>query len=135
MLIIYYKSRNILKKKILLVDDINFVLDLEKALLAQIEEELSFTLDIETASDVKEALRCLESAKYDILITDMNLPDGDGSQIAKSAAKISSGKMTLVALTSLPVAYEEKRELFDLFLTKPTRPQDLKNDLVKLLQL
>jgi len=123
-----------LKKRILLVDDIKFVLDLEKTLLAQIEKELSLDLDIDTASDVDEALKCLESSEYDILITDMNLPDGDGSQIAKSAAQRSSGKMRLVALTSLPVAYEEKREIFDLFLTKPTQPQDLKSDLIKVLQ-
>ena len=123
-----------MKKRILLVDDIKFVLDLEKTLLAQIEKELSLDLDIETASDVNEALKCLEASEYDILITDMNLPDGDGSQIAKSAAQRSSGKMKLVALTSLPVAYEEKREIFDLFLTKPTQPQDLKNDLIKVLQ-
>ena len=123
-----------MKKRILLVDDIKFVLDLEKTLLAQIEKELSLDLDIDTASDVNEALKCLESSEYDILITDMNLPDGDGSQIAKSAAQRSSGKMRLVALTSLPVAYEEKREIFDLFLTKPTQPQDLKSDLIKVLQ-
>ena len=123
-----------MKKRILLVDDIKFVLDLEKTLLAQIEKELSLDLDIDTASDVDEALKCLESSEYDILITDMNLPDGDGSQIAKSAAQRSSGKMRLVALTSLPVAYEEKREIFDLFLTKPTQPQDLKSDLIKVLQ-
>jgi len=121
-----------LQKKILLIDDIDFVLNLEKELFNEIQKESALTFAIETASSVSEALAHLDNTVYDLLITDMNLPDGNGSEIAKAAAEKSSGKTTLVALTSMPIAFEESKELFDTYLTKPTSPRDIKKHFLKL---
>jgi len=121
-----------LQKKILLVDDIGFVLELEKELFNEIQKENGLTFAIETASSVSEALAHLDNTIYDLLITDMHLPDGNGSEIAKAAAKKSSGKTVLVALTSMPTAFEESKELFDTYLTKPTLPRDIKKHLLDL---
>ncbi len=48
-----------------------------------IRELLSITLgrmdiEVETAADVASARRRLEGARYDLVLTDMRLPDGDG---------------------------------------------------------
>lgn len=124
-----------MQQKILLVDDIKFVLELEKELFKEIEKEKNLVFEIETASTVKEAFKRLENRVYDLLITDMNLPDGDGSEIAKEAKKKSSGKTKLVALTTMPIAFEDKKEFFDDFITKPTLPRDIKMHLIQLVSI
>ena len=118
----------------MVVDDIDFVLALQKELFSEIEKELSVPIEVVTASNVEEALAALKTGTFSCLITDMNLPDGDGSQIAAYAAEHSQKKIKLVALTSMPVAFDDKRELFDLFLTKPTLPRDLKKELISLVE-
>ena len=124
-----------MQKKILLVDDIGFVLELEKELFQEIEKEKGTSFEIDTASNVSEAIARLDNTIYDLLITDMNLPDGNGSEIAKEAAAKSSGKTILVALTSMPIAFEDKQEFFDDYLTKPTSPRDIKKHLLKLVSM
>ena len=123
-----------MQKRVLVVDDIDFVLALQKELFSEIEKELSVVIEVVTASSVVEALTALKKGTFSCLITDMNLPDGDGSQIAAYALEHSPKKIKLVALTSMPAAFDEKRELFDLFLTKPTLPRALKKDLIALVK-
>jgi len=122
-------------QKILLCDDIDFVLELEKELFLEIQKEIGVSLEIETASNVSEAIFWLENTIYDLLITDMNLPDGTGADIAKIAAKKSFGKTKLVALTSMPIAFEDTKELFDEYITKPTLPKNIKKHLLTLVDL
>jgi len=123
-----------LHKKILIVDDVHFVLDLQQQLFGEIQKELGITLSIKTASNVKKAIERLHQDQFDLLITDMHLPDGTGAEIAEEALALSSGKTTVVALTSMPTAFEDKRELFYDFITKPTDPKQIKEKLTQLVK-
>lgn len=118
--------------KVLLVDDIEFALKLETMILNNIQKEQGIALEIDTADGLTSALERLKSTTYDLLITDMHLRDGFGSQIAEAAIAESGGKTRVVALTAMPNAYAESRELFEAFITKPNDPHDLKSHLVKL---
>lgn len=118
--------------RILLVDDIEFALKLEVMILNSIQKEHNVELKVDTASSVAEALKYLDMEAYDLLVTDMHLDDGFGHQIAEAAIAASEGKTRVVALTAMPNAYAESRELFDTFITKPGDPHDLKKHLLEL---
>ena len=120
-------------KKILLVDDVAFTLQMEREVFDQIRQEEGVVLEIDTASTVSEATGKLAHRIYDMVITDMNLTDGSGTEVAKTAAKMSLGYSKIVALTILPHVYEKERPYFDDFLIKPLLPTILKEDFLILL--
>src|SRR3954462_6786620 len=69
------------RKAVLIVDD-----------EADIRELLVLTLsrmgvDADTASNVKEAQEALKARPYDLALTDMRLPDGDGLQVLRHIAE------------------------------------------------
>ena len=70
------------RKAVLVVDD-----------EADIRELLVITLsrmgvDADAVQSVKEAESALKSRTYDLCLTDMRLPDGDGVQVLKHIAEI-----------------------------------------------
>jgi DNA-binding response OmpR family regulator len=73
-----------------------------------------------TAKGAADALERLDSMKFDILISDLNLPDGDGIDlVAKAKAK---QPIKAIALTGRATAEERSAGLaagFDFYLTKP----------------
>jgi DNA-binding response OmpR family regulator len=75
---------------------------------------------IVTAKNLQEARARLEKMRFEILISDLNLPDGDGLELVREAKKLQHLKA--IAVTGR--VSEEERVLgieagFDLYLTKP----------------
>jgi CheY-like chemotaxis protein len=73
------------------------------------------------AANVQEALVLLDDLRFDVLVSDIGLPDGDGFELLAEAKKRQPWKKT-VALTAH--AQREEKELglrsgFDAYLTKP----------------
>ncbi len=62
---------------VLLVDDEPDILELLELALHKMG------LDVDTASNMREALAKLEAGRYDLCLTDMRLPDGDGLQVVQ----------------------------------------------------
>ena len=122
-----------MRKKILLVDDVDFSLQLEKEVFNMVDKEYSLGLHIDTASNLKDALALVSQHTYDLIITDMNLPDGNGVQVAQLAEKKSMQYTKIVALTIYPHAYEADRPYFDDFMSKPIEPVCFKEKVMILL--
>ena len=77
--------------------------------------------DVAAAENVTDALQLLDNLLFDILLSDIGLPDGNGLQLVQEAKRRQRMRMT-VALTAL--ATDEDRERgreagFDHYLTKP----------------
>lgn len=97
-------------------------------------ELLSLTLermDIETttAADVASAKRCLTERHYDLCLTDMRLPDGDGLQLVEWIQGHASGVPVAVitAHGNVETAVQAlKLGAFD-FISKPLDLQNLRN--------
>ena len=73
-----------------------------------------------TAKNVHEAQSFLEEMKFDFLISDLNLPDGDGIALMCEAKKAQPLKA--IALTGRTSDEERDQGLsagFDYYLTKP----------------
>jgi len=123
------------RKRILLVDDVEFNIEFETKVIQAIIKETDLDIDVDTASSVEEALdKITKNDPYDAMVIDMNLPDGDGVDIAKFALK-KDDTTRLAALTIYPSLYEHQRAFFDLFLKKPIMPQSYKENFAHLLRI
>jgi len=124
-----------MKKRVLLVDDVEFNLEFENNVIKAFIEETGIEIEVDIASTIKEAIQKIENNDiYDALITDMNLPDGTGVDIAKASLRKSESTRR-AALTIYPSKYEDQRAFFDLFLRKPIMPESFKENLARLLQV
>ena len=124
-----------MKKRVLLVDDVEFNLEFENSVIKTFIEETGIDIEVDSALTVKEGIKKIEdNPPYDALITDMNLPDGTGVDIAKASIK-KSETTRRAALTIYPSKYENQRAFFDLFLRKPIMPKSFKANLARLLQV
>jgi two-component system response regulator PilR (NtrC family) len=65
---------------VLIVDDEEDILELLELTL------LKMGLDVERASSVKEAIKKVKDGPFDLCLTDMRLPDGDGLELLKFVA-------------------------------------------------
>ena len=57
------------KEKILVIDDEEFILQLSRDILTKINYE------VKTVSDGNEGMKLLENEKFDLLFTDIRMPD------------------------------------------------------------
>ena len=76
---------------------------------------------VETASGVAEATQLLESKSFQLVISDMRMPDGDGLEVMRLARRTLPGTavILLTAFGTVPDAVEAMRSgAFD-YLTKP----------------
>jgi len=120
---------------VLIVDDFKYNLEFEEKVIGLLVEEYNLAIKVDSAMSVAEAKRkILENRPYDIVIVDINLPDGSGIEIAKAAAE-KHDATKVAALTLYPEEYENAADLFDLLLRKPIMPTTYKQKFEKLLEI
>ncbi len=121
-------------KKILIVDDINFIVEFEQSVLESLSQEIDIKIDIDVANTVTDSIKMINENKYDALVLDMNLPDGNGVEVAKAALN-KDEHIRIAALTIYPNKYQEYRAYFSMFLKKPIMPKDFKESIRQLLRV
>ena len=89
--------------------------------------------EVSEAGTVAEAVALLKEKMFDILVTDLGLPDGSGHQVLAQATRLGTAKKT-IALTALNSSTPEgeRSEGFDHYLTKPFDAARLKSLLASL---
>jgi len=123
-----------MSKRILIVDDIDFIVEFEEKVIDSLSKDLSVRIIVDKANNVKDALSNIEKHHYDAMVIDINLPDGSGLEIAKSAQE-KSKDTRIAAMTIYPQDYEENNTYFDAFFKKPILPTSYKQYVRKLLHL
>jgi len=118
----------------LIVDDIDFIVEFEGKVIDALAKELNIKITVDVANTVSEALEKIVANDYDAMVVDMNLPDGSGVDIAKSALE-KNEDIRIAALTIYPNKYEEHRAYFDAFFKKPILPTSYKENLRHLLHV
>lgn len=108
---------NKMPKSILIADDDAAMLDVYTRLFAGPEYSISKT------SSFAEAARLINSKKYDLLITDLMLGDGLGTDLIKLFEKKQAGARSL--LVSGSVATLAPEQVPDVYIEKPFKAEVL----------
>jgi PAS domain S-box-containing protein len=86
---------------------------------------------VQTAADAREALELLGKQRFDVLVSDIGMPDMDGFALIRAVRRLppdANGHIHAVALTAYARATDRARALeegFDLHLPKPIDPAEL----------
>ena len=113
--------------KVLFVDDDADVLHLVKKLLASVHA------DVVTASSATEALAMIETARPDIIVSDISMPGFDGYQFMQSVR----GRAIHTPAIALTAQTDHDRAIsagFDAHLSKPMRAKTLITTISNLLR-
>ena len=120
-------------KRILIVEDSPTM----RALLNSALEDLEVPVKITEASSGFEALRCLPREPFDLIVTDINMPDINGLELvafAKSNHAYRSIPLIIVSTEGAERDRERGLELgADAYLVKPFEPESLREVVVDLL--
>jgi two-component system response regulator PilR (NtrC family) len=104
------------EKRILLLEDEEDVSELYRLGL----RSAGYAIDV--AKNVAQARQQLAASRFDLVIVDLRLPDGDGLQIADQAADMGSRTCIVSSyLFQTPASLAERHEV----LMKPLRPREL----------
>ncbi len=113
-------------QRILIVEDSATM----RSLLASTLEDLGSSVKITEASSGFEALRCLPREEYDLVVTDINMPDINGLELVsfvRSNEKYSAIPLVIVSTEGSERDREKGLGLgADAYLVKPFDPETLR---------
>lgn len=121
------------RPRILLVEDNDLNRALVRSILARAKHPLIRQVQLTEAPDLATARTALAAAPVDVVLLDMQLPDGSGTDLAQELAELPDGlRPAVVALTAavLPEQQASALRTCDAFLAKPHTPDDLVNILL-----
>ena len=76
--------------------------------------------DVHSVATAGAAITCLESILYSLVVADWVLPDGDGTDIADTAAQLGSKTLIVTGhLSDLPAGVADRHELLSKRLGYP----------------
>ncbi len=117
--------------KVLIIDDEQGILDALSDSLSAMGHEVS------TAGSGKEGLEKFDKKKYDVVFTDLGMPDMNGWEVARAIKQISP-KTPVAMITGWHMELKEdkmKREGVDLVITKPFEMDSLQRVMAEALSL
>jgi two-component system chemotaxis response regulator CheY len=121
-------------KRILVVEDS----ETTRALLAASLEELGAAYKITEASSGFEALRCLPRESFDLIVTDINMPDINGLELVSFVKRNPRLAAIPLLIVSTEGAERDRRKGLELgadaYLVKPFAPEDLRRVVEDLLR-
>jgi CheY-like chemotaxis protein len=113
--------------KILMIEDTSIILHLQKVMLSK----LGYKPDCATCGE--EAIRLFKSNEYDLVLTDIGLPDSDGFLLTEQFREIealeSRKKSYIVAITAFVLDEVKSRYLaskMDDIISKPLKEEVLR---------
>ncbi|NRA22883.1 MAG: response regulator [Oleispira sp.] len=118
-------------KKILFVDDSASMRQVMKLAM----EAKSF--EVTTAVDGVDGTKQLESGRFDVIISDLNMPNLNGIEFLKNAKKSTKNKFTPVIMLTTESADDMKQKGqaagAKVWVVKPFRPEQLLSIIQKLI--
>ncbi|HEY8044809.1 MAG TPA: response regulator [Streptosporangiaceae bacterium] len=93
--------------RILLVEDDQLNQRLVRAVLARSDDPMLSGACLVEAASLAEARAALAHGRVDVVLLDMNLPDGSGLSLAAEVRRTGSRRPVLVALSGAAAAHED----------------------------
>ena len=123
-------SKNIDTRRILLVDD--------KPNMRQMLESAfaDSGFEVQSASNGREAISLIEATEFDVVITDLNMPEATGMEVLRAAKAVSSDTAVFIvtAFGTIDTAVEAMRLGAHDFITKPFRLADIERKVDRFLR-
>jgi len=114
-------------QRILIVEDSATM----RSLLVSTLEELDLPLKIDEAESGFEALRILPREAYDLIITDINMPDINGLELVSFAKQNPSYRAIPLIIVSTEGSERDRDKGLDLgadaYMVKPFEPESLRS--------
>jgi two-component system KDP operon response regulator KdpE len=113
--------------RVLLVEDEELNRLLVRAILSRATVDAVRTAELVEAATLERARTVLEEGPVDVLLLDVNLPDGNGLALATDLAH-RADRPQVIALTASVLPHERAAAMLagcDAFLDKPYAAQDL----------
>jgi two-component system aerobic respiration control sensor histidine kinase ArcB len=104
---------------ILVIDDLKSIRNLLATVLKDLGHEVKLAEDGQKGIELLEGLRA-----FDLVITDINMPNKNGNEVARYIRKSHISSTPVVAITAFPE--EADLELFDFKITKPFMLEELR---------
>lgn len=111
-------------KKILVIDDMHGIANLIQSVL------VGSGYDVEVAYDGKEGIKAIENGDFDLVLTDILMPEQDGFDVVSHIEALGQD-IAVIAMTgggvtiSAPVALAALETKVDATLKKPVSKEDL----------
>jgi len=122
-------------KRLLIVDDLDFIVRFQKEVISDLNEELSMEIIVDSATNYDEAISKIDEFDYDALISDVSLDnDSSGIDIAKYI-KEKNPKIKTATLSIFNFDDNRVGDYFDMLLRKPISPTQYKTNLKVLLDI
>ena len=120
-------------KRILIVEDSPTM----RALLNSALEGLEIPVKITEAASGFEALRCLPREPFDLIVTDINMPDINGLELVSFAKNNNAYRSIPLVIVSTEGAERDRERGLELgadaYLVKPFEPESLREVVLDLL--
>ena len=117
--------------KILVVDDSRAMRAYTRGVLRE-----NFECQIVEATSGFEALRLLPRQSFDLVITDINMPDINGLELIRFIRKSERHKELPILIISTQTSEQNRSRVYDLganaFISKPFEPETLKKEVSRL---
>ncbi len=125
--------------RVLVVEDSGAMRSFIRAALEAGEEDVAPVVDIEVveAGSGFEALRMLPRGPYDLVITDINMPDINGLELVNFIRKSEHHRTTPLIIVSTQAGERDRLRGIalgaDAFIAKPFEPEELRDLVVAFL--
>ena len=109
---------------ILVIDDQSSI----RTFLAMVLKDLGH--EVKLAEDGQKGIQLFEgSSGFDLVITDINMPNEDGNEVAKYIRSSHRSTIPVIAITGFPE--EADTELFDDMIIKPFKLEKLRETVAR----
>jgi CheY-like chemotaxis protein len=98
---------------VLVIDDEKFVLDIVKIALTK------FGHDVQTAADGRQGIEKFDKGSFDVVITDIRMPEIDGKGVADHIRRSQRQWTPIIAISATPWMIDGQFDDFDSILPKP----------------
>jgi len=118
------------KEKILIIDDEDFILQLSSDILKKSE------YNVETASDGRQGIKLLESDRFDLILTDIKMPNINGLDVIRHV-RVNNKEIPIIVITghgTLDIAIDSLRLGAQGFILKPFTPAELRTAVTEALE-
>jgi putative nucleotidyltransferase with HDIG domain len=118
------------KEKVLIIDDEDFILQISRDILTKSHYE------VKTTSDGREGIKLLENNRFDLVLTDIKMPNINGLEVIRHI-RSNNKEIPIIVVTghgTLDIAIDSLRLGAQGFILKPFTPVELRTAVAEALE-